>query len=155
MSVTNIIRNRGEVLSFDYDGIPYSLPGHGDTTIVPAEVAVHVARTYGEFCQIVHPEAEAALREAAEKKRKPRSVADDVPPAVLEPAPTVALNQETGGATPRTEEQLAAGVPLVPEGTPSNEPKGDPTPAPEPPAAGTGPKKKATAARKRGAKKGK
>lgn len=68
--VTNIVRNSGDPLSFQYDGDEVNLPGHGDTTILPAGCAAFAARNYGHVgVQIVHPEAEAEARAAGEKQR--------------------------------------------------------------------------------------
>lgn len=69
MSTKNIVRNTGADLTFTYDGIDYTLPGGGDTTMLPEGSAVHAQRTYFHLgVQIVDAEHESAARDAAARK---------------------------------------------------------------------------------------
>jgi hypothetical protein len=82
MSASKIVRNRGSHKTVEYGGRAWEFPGGGDTTMVPGEVADFVEQNhFREGLQVVHPEAEAAEREALAAP-----VAAEVPAAV-EPVP--------------------------------------------------------------------
>jgi hypothetical protein len=68
MSDSNIVRNMNSAsIAFTCNGSDYVLPGGGDTTMLPREVALFAERNhFHEGVQIVHADAEAAARADAQ-----------------------------------------------------------------------------------------
>ena len=64
MSESNIVRNTNAAsVAFTCNGSDYVLPGGGDTTMLPRDVALFAERNhFHEGVQIVHAEAEAVAR---------------------------------------------------------------------------------------------
>lgn len=81
MSDSNIVRNTSaSSVAFTCNGSDYILPGNGDTTMLPREVALYAERNhFHDGVQIVHPEAEA------EERAKAQSLVAELKAAVAPP----------------------------------------------------------------------